>query len=197
MKKYFVSALALVMAFSLAACSSAEADGAMASLIRWMKSGTFSYDFEMISEGGGQKTHASGSMAMDGRDMALQTESSAGGQRVKSRVIVKDGATYIVDDANKFIMKAPGGGLDVTGGMINDWTGIAKAGEGTGEVNGKILPYEEYASNGVNSKFYLDGGQVCAIESEYQGHKTLMIITNPSSTVPKGAFDLPKGYRQM
>jgi hypothetical protein len=171
---------------------------AMASLIAWMMGGTFSYDYTMTSEGPEGKTEGSGSMATDGKNLAMTSETTVEGQAVKSRVIVKDDATYIIDDANKFIMKSPGG-MNPTEGMMTDYSGIAKTGDGTGEINGKTLPYEEYAEGetGATVRYYLDGGQVYGIESEYEGYKTVMIITNPSNGVPADAFDLPEGYTQM
>jgi hypothetical protein len=171
---------------------------AMDSLIGWMMGGTFSYDFTQTSEGPDGKTESSGSMAMDGENYAVTTEMTVEGQTVKSRVIIKDGTTYIVDDANKFIMKAPGG-MNPTAGMLTDYSGIAQTGSGTGEIGGKTLPYEEYAESetGAAVRYYLDGGQVYGIESEYEGYKTVMIITNPSNKVPAGAFELPTGYTEV
>jgi hypothetical protein len=176
------------------------ADGgqAMDSLIQWMIGGTFSYDFTQTSEGPEGKTESKGSMAMDGKNMAITTEMTVEGQQVKSRVIIKDGVTYIVDDANKFIMKVSGD-MNATEGMMTDYSGIALIGSGTGEIDGKTLPYEEYAESemGATVRYYLDGGQVYGIESEYEGYKTVMIITNTSKIVPPGAFDLPEGYTEM
>jgi hypothetical protein len=171
---------------------------AMDSLIAWMMDGTFSYDYTLTSEGPDGKTEGSGSMAMDGDNIAAASEMTVEGQTVKARVIIKDGTTYIVDDVNKFIMTAPSG-MDATQGMMTDYSGIAKIGEGTGEIGGKTLPYEEYAESetGATIRYYLDGGQVYGIESEYEGYKTVMIISNPKNSAPAGAFDLPEGYTQM
>jgi hypothetical protein len=171
---------------------------AMDSLIAWMMDGKFSYDYTMTSEGPEGKTEGSGSMAIDGENMAVATEMTVEGQAVKSRVIVKDDITYIVDDVNKYIMKAQGG-MNPTEGMMTDYSGIAKTSDGTGEINGKTLPYEEYAESdtGAIVRYYLDGGQVYGIETNDEGYKTVMIITNPSNSVPMGAFDLPEGYTEM
>jgi hypothetical protein len=171
---------------------------AMDSLIQWMMGGTYSYDYTMTSEGPEGKTESSGSMAMDGENLAMTSEMTVEGQAVKSRVIIKDGTTYIIDDASKFIMTAPGG-MNPTEGMMTDYSGIAKTGDGTGEIGGKTLPYEEYTESetGATVKYYLDGGQVYGIESQYEGYKTVMIIANAKNSVPAGAFDLPEGYTQM
>ncbi|MDR0852726.1 MAG: hypothetical protein LBN36_09530 [Clostridiales Family XIII bacterium] len=170
---------------------------AMDSLISWMKSGTFSYDYKMLSEGGGQTTEAAGSMALDGDNIAIASEMTQGGQQIKSRIIIKDGTTYVIDDTNKFMIKIAGSGADMTGGLATDYSGIELVGSGTGEIDGKTLPYEEYTSEGVSVKYYMDGGKVYGFESEYEGYKTVMIITNASNRVPAGAFDLPTGYTEM
>jgi hypothetical protein len=170
----------------------------MDSLIKWMMDGTFSYDFSMTSEGNGEKSESSGSMATDGNNLAMTSEMTVEGQAVKSRIIIKDGTTYIIDDASKLIMTAQGG-MNPTEGMMTDYSGIAKTGEGTGEIDGKTLPYEEYTESetGATVRYYIDGGQVYGIESAYEGYKTVMIITNAKNSVPSGAFDLPEGYTQM
>jgi outer membrane lipoprotein-sorting protein len=222
MKKLITLALALTLTLALSACGGSSAPSssggntapattpaepkpeaaapsgqALDSLIKWMQNGTFSYDFVMTSEGGGEKTESSGSMAMEGNNIAITTTMKVEGQTVNSRVIIKDNVTYIVDDVNKFIMKMPGGGLDITGGLITDYSDIALINSGTGEINGKTLPYEEYESAGATIKYYLDGGQVYGFESESEGYKTVMIITNPSNKAPADAFELPGGYTEM
>jgi hypothetical protein len=171
---------------------------AMASLIGWMMDGTFSYDFTMTSEGPEGTTEGSGSMAMDGGNMAISMEMTVEGQAVQSKVIILDGVTYIVMDAEKMIMKMENAGAEMTAGMMTDYTGITKTGDGTGEIGGKTLPYEEYTESETGSvvRYYLDGGQVYGIESEYEGYKTVMIITNASVSVPAGVFDLPEGYTE-
>lgn len=172
---------------------------AMASLIGWMMDGTFSYDFTMTSEGPEGTTEGSGSMAMDGGNMAISMEMTVSGQAAQSRIIILDGVTYVIMDTEKMIMKMANAGADMTAGMMTDYTGIAKTGDGTGDIGGKTLPYEEYTESETGSvvRYYLDGGQVYGIESEYEGYKTVMIITNASDTAPAGAFDLPEGYTEM
>jgi hypothetical protein len=168
---------------------------AMASLIGWMMDGTFSYDFTMKTEGPDGNTEGSGSMAVDGDDVAMTMEMTVAGQAVKSRTIKKGDAMYIVDDINKTIMEMPVE-MDMTEGMMTDYSGIAKTGEGTGEIDGKTLPYEEYTESetGATVRYYLEGGQVYGMESDLEGFKSVMIIKNPSNRVPAGALDLPAGY---
>ncbi len=171
---------------------------AMASLIGWMMDGTFSYDFTMTSESPDGTTEGSGSMAIDGENMAMTMEMTVQGQAVKSRMIKQGDTMYVVDDASKMIMEMPTE-MTMTEGMMTDYSGITKTGDGIGDIDGKTLPYEEYTESetGAIVRYYLDGGQVYAMESDYEGYKTIMIITNPSSSVPAGAFDLPEGYTKM
>jgi hypothetical protein len=168
---------------------------AMASLIGWMMDGTFSYDFTMTTEGPDGNNEGSGSMAVDGDDMAMTMEMTVEGQAVKSRTIKKGDVMYVVDDINKMIMEMPVD-MNMTEGMMTDYSGIAKTGEGTGEIDGKTLPYEEYTESetGATVRYYLEGGQVYGMESDYEGYKSVMIIKNASNRAPAGAFDLPDGY---
>ncbi len=172
----------------------------MASLIGWMMDGTFSYDYTITSEGPEGITEGSGSMAVEGANMAITSEMTVEGMAAKSHIIIMGEDMYIVDDASKMIM-IMSGGVDpaMTQGLITDYAGITKTGDGTGEIDGKSLPYEEYTDEetGAVVRYYLDGGQVYGIESTYEGYNTVMIITNASSSVPPGAFDLPEGYTEM
>ncbi|MDR0875398.1 MAG: hypothetical protein LBN12_04230 [Clostridiales Family XIII bacterium] len=177
----------------------AGSGAAMASLIDWMKGGKFSYDFELTSEGPEGSTHSTGSMAADGGNMSIAQIAEVEGQKVSSKIIIKDGVTYIVDDASKTVIKMSNAGAEMTSGMMTDYTGIELMNSGEGEINGKTLPYEEYTESeqGSTIRYYLDGGQVYGWESEYEGYKTVMIITNSSQNIPSGAFDIPSGYTEM
>lgn len=175
-----------------------EAGQAMASLIKWMLDGTFSYDFTMMSEGPDGRTESTGSMAMDGNKMAISTEMTVERQTVKTRIIKHGETMYMIDDIQKYIMEISGS-AQATEGMMTDYSGIVKTGDGVGEINGRSLPYEEYVQGDTDAtvKYFLDGGNVYGIVSEYEGYKTTMIIKNPSDKAPAGAFDLPTGYSDM
>ncbi len=171
---------------------------AMEGLLDWMMGGTFSYDYTQTSEYEGQVTESSGSVAMDGGNMSIASETMVSGVSVKSRILIMDGFLYIIDDASRSILKMQqDAGLDMTAGMPTDYSEMAALGSGEGEVNGRVLPYEEYEVEGVSAKYYMDGGAVYAIETEYEGAYTLMIITNAKNTVPAGAFNMPEGYTEI
>ena len=195
----FVAAV-LSLALSLAAHASA-----MESLIDWMKGGIYSYDFAVTTSGpGGAVDKSSGRMAASGENISVYTESIVEGTKMINRIITKDAATYIVDDVSKTVMKLPVSGASgmgaVSGGVSAggaDYANMKQTGSGEGMVNGKKLPYEEYMVESVSTKYYMDNGQVYAIESISGEHKTLMIITNASKTVPPGAFDIPSNYTNI
>ncbi len=48
--------------------------------------------------------------------------------------------------------------------------------------------------DGATVRFYLEGGQVCALQAEIEGVVTTMTITNASPEVTPDAFELPEGY---
>ena len=172
---------------------------AIDSLVGWMKGGKFSYDYKAFSEGAGEKMESSGTMAVDGDNFAMSSEAEVAGVKIKSKIVTKDGFTYIVNDEAKMIMKFQDISADMTGGVMDDYSGIVLIGSGTGEINGRTLPYEEYKEDesGSTIKYFLDGGQVYGFVSEYENYKTTMIITNAKNSVPSGIFDLPSGYTEM
>ena len=181
------------------------ADGAgpdlLDTLICWMIGGTFSYDFESTVTGGGETIEQVGTMAVDGSNFAIASEMSVAGEKVKSKIISKDGKMYVIDDENRMviIMSGMSGLGDMLEGTMTDYSGIEEVGSGMGEIGGKTLPYVEYRESELGSivKYYMDGGQVYGIESEFEGYKSVLIITNASNKVPAGAFDIPSGYTEM
>ncbi|MDR0293678.1 MAG: hypothetical protein LBH95_05945 [Oscillospiraceae bacterium] len=166
----------------------------MASLIKWMKDGTYSFDYTMTAEGLGETMSGSGSMAADGDKTAMSQEMTVDGQRIRSRTIRHGDKMYVIDDENKTIMEMSG--MDAMEGMIEDYSGMALTGTGTGEINGKTLPYEEYTLDalGATTKYFLDGGEVYGMVTEVDGMKTTMILSNVKDKPSAGAFDLPSGY---
>jgi len=169
--------------------------GAMGSLIDWMKDGTYSYDYRQISEYEGTTSESSGSMTASGGNLAVIT--NADGQN--SRVIIKDGTMYLVMDDQQLVMTLGAGDIDLSDMGMFDYSKIELIGEGTGDVDGKTLPYEEYAihddgSEDINVKYYMEGGQVYAIESSWMGSKSVMIITNASGSARNEMFEIPSDY---
>jgi hypothetical protein len=170
---------------------------AVDSLISWMINGVFSFDYELVAEAEGTTTTISGSVAVQGETYSMSTITTVQGQTINALVIGRDGATYMVDHVNKFIIKSASTPAPIGFGATDN-SGIVLVDSGVGEVNGRTLPYEEYGAPGTaTSRFYLDGDQVYAIESGDGDAHVVMIITNPTQTVPAGAFDLPTGYTEV
>lgn len=170
---------------------------AVESLIDWMKGGVFSYDFVLTSEYEGQVTEATGSMAMENGKYAVTMETVVDGATVHSRIIILDDKLYVIDDASRMVIEMSGAGPEMTAGLPTDFTDITYVSGGTGEVDGRTLPYEEYSSEGYSVKFYMDGNAVYAVETEGEGAYALMIISNASNKAPAGAFDIPDDYTLM
>jgi hypothetical protein len=226
MKKLTALILAAVLPLALAACGSGSGGGsggggssrrpsssssqndstqpggsasgeAMNSLAKWMIDGSYSYDFRMYTEGPEGRYEGIGSAAMDGDKIATRQEMIIDGQKMKSWVIVKGGVSYILYEDSKSYMTIPAEDA-MDDGLVEDYSGIVKTGEGTGEIDGRRLPYEEYfEGSGVTMRYYLDGGDVYGIVTEAEGYKTTMILSNISSKAPAGAFDIPAGYTDM
>jgi hypothetical protein len=171
---------------------------ALGSLIDWMKDGTYTYDFKTTTEGDGYTSETTGTMTADGS--ALAVKSTANGET--SRVIIQDDKLVIVMDSQKLAMTM-GTGAEAAAMGVLDYSKIEYVGSGTGEVDGRTLPYEEYVvrddGGGLGDipvKYYMDGGSVCAIESEAMGYKTVTTITNASNSVNRELFEIPADYTQ-
>ena len=167
-------------------------------MIRWMQEGKFSFDFTQISDISGTRVESTGSMAVDGENVAMTMQMNMGGLVINTRTIVKDGTAYIISDEAKSIIVMSGLTDDATGGVATDYSGIVKVGNGTGEIEGRTLPYEEYAdsASGISVKYYLDGNQVYGYVTEANSIKATMLIKNPKNDAPASAFELPSGYTQ-
>ncbi|MCL1806011.1 MAG: DUF4412 domain-containing protein [Clostridiales bacterium] len=176
--------------------SSSGASGqAIASLIGWMSEGKFSFDFTMTAESADGSMEMTGSMAADGGKSAMTMEMSVMGMAIKQRIIMKDGKAYMIDDGNKSYMEMSlGEAVD----SMTDFADLTPIGSGTGEINGRTLPYEDYkqADSDEPIRFYMDGDQVYGIETVAAGSKNVMIITNAKNSAPAGAFDIPADYKE-
>ena len=171
---------------------------AMASLIQWMMNGTFSFDYAMTGETPEGDMESVGSMAMDGDKMFFRQEMTIEGQVMKSRLIQKDGTLYMIDDESQFIMTSPVQGEEMTD-IIGNYSNITLVASGTAEVGGKTLAYEDYKEGESDEtfRFYLENGEVYALEMGSDDETILMLITNASNDVPAETFDIPEGYTEM
>lgn len=164
------------------------------SLVDWMKGGTYYMKYTMEMDAGGQMTTVKGSMACEGETYAMTSEMEIPGMgAMKSRVLVTNNTVYIIDEGSKTYAEMPVDTSQPVEGQT-DYREMELIGDGTGTVNGKSLPYEEYQTDDATVKYYFDGDQVYAIESASEGAATLMIIEEASEKVPAGMLELPEGY---
>jgi predicted small secreted protein len=175
------------------AFNSAAVGGSAVPSIQWLINGTYSFDYAMIIEADGIWLNNSGSLSADGGNLAMSGEMSIEGILVKMRVVHKDGKAYMIDEMNGIVIEIPPGEDDIAAELKTDYSGFVKTGEGAGEFDGRVLPYEEYTEGdtGVSVRFYLDGGVICGIEMNNGGYIFLMSIKNITNSVPAGVFDLP------
>jgi len=172
---------------------------ALGALAELMNSEKYSYDLITKVEHEGETITETVSLAKDGENYAISMKGNEG----EYRIIYKDGVTYMIIEAEKIVMEQTGG-QDVVFGMLKEqdemaemlgkYSNIEKVGSGTGEIDGKTLPYEEYDSDGYKSKIYMENGQIYAMETENQ----IKIIKNASKSVPAGTFEIPtEGYTKI
>ena len=165
-------------------------DNATAKYFKIFNSGNYHLKAKMV--GDGQATTMEIFMK-DKNDMATIVDV----QGAKMKTILKDNKMYIVNDATKTIMitKIPQSVKD-NGGIKTD--GMALAGSGTAEFNGKTLPYEEYSNKeGIKTQYFLDGAKLVGIRNITEGMVMDMIILEMDENVPGNVFDIPSGYKNM
>jgi hypothetical protein len=133
-------------------------------------------------------------MAIDDTKVCVDQYLDQGGETMHVSVIMKDEMTYLVDEGSQSIFAMAGLNDSLLGGVVTEYEGIEKTGEGEGTVDGKTLPYVEYSEDGGTVRYYLENGSVYAMETVSDGYTTTMLISNASNTVPAGVFDLPEGY---
>lgn len=216
-KKSLIILLSLLLVLSLASCKGTNTDEDAAGdaedkekpaavdrtdddLFNWMKGGSYYMEFTSLSTTDGVTTSIEGAMAQKGEDFVSISEMTMEGTEMKGRTIVKDDKMYIVDDIAKTIAEFPVAENDSeenTSEDIMDYADMKEVGSGTGEVNGKMLPYKEYKVEGAKVRYYYDGKKVYAIETEMDNAKNLMIIKKSTNKVPSDIFDLPEGYTEI
>lgn len=208
MKKLFVFLLAFIMVFSFAACSGGgdQDDGgaggaSSTNLVDWIKAGEFyiEYTMKMVMDdiGDGMNVETKGIMACQNERAAMTAEMDFLGQSVNVHIIKNGDKAYQLDEATKTYREMTIDANRSINARIPVNGSMERTGAGEGEVEGKILPYEEYITDEGTIRFYLDDGQVYALESEAEGVKAVVLITKASDKTPDGMFDLPEGYTKQ
>ena len=222
MKKFLIIALAIIFALSAAACGGGDSGGGgdsvstsggdsggsaasgtdglgdllSATYADLMKSKKYYMKFTSHMEFDGEVVEGRTEVAYNNDDYAMIGESSFGGMTIKSRMITKGDVMYLIDDDAKTITKTSVSISDDTDD--SDFSDLNYLGKGTGTINGRTLPYEEYENYGAIVRFYFDGKDLYAIESIGEGFDSMvMIIEELSNKIPSGMFDIPSGYTTL
>ena len=163
-------------------------------LISWMQKGTYRFDFRMITEVAGVKSEAAGSVAMEGGNVALSVDMLGDGVMVHFLLI--EDVVYLVEHTSKVIMRVPGIDMAMLG-LVPDLGEARITDTGTGEINGRALPFEEYESEGGGVRIFFDGGSIYGFSMGYEEIKITMIVENATDRIPPGTFAFPAGYTTM
>jgi hypothetical protein len=183
---------------SEAATSGEAAPGdAIETLVGWMKNGEFSFDFDVKVKDDSSEMTGSGSIAMKGENTSLSIAVEQSGMKVDMRFILKDGKTYMINDAGKTAMVTEGGETAVDVGVGGDYSNVKKVGEGEAEIDGKTLRYEDYDDEGDVIRFYMENDTIYAFQTVDGDTTTTLYIKNASDSVPADAFEIPSDYQVL
>jgi FimV-like protein len=171
------------------------------SQIAWFTDGAFSCDFTLINSYSGISQTYTGSVNKDGSNVNMMQVYTVGNNSVPQHYIYYDNTYTLVMDDRKMAFIMSNYNYEELGFYLLDYSDLEITSSGTGEVDGKTLPYDIYSVTGVegvtetNVKFYYDGEAVYAIEIEPQpGYTSTMIVSNVKDDIPEGAFEIPEGY---
>ena len=167
----------------------------------WVKAGSYYYETKTTSSTDDDYTHYT--YAKDGEDYASIVEDyEADGTLIRKIHSIKKGAQIVVINENeKTYMELPPEFADATKGIQDAFSDMKKVNEGTGEIDGKTLPYEEYDTSGIHTKYFFENGQLYGYigEVEFGDTKivTVSIITKQSKKPPADLFEVPAGYQEI
>jgi len=191
----FIMTAALVFVFTHMAAY-AQSPKLSKAYVDAMKSGKYSMKYIAISNVGGMEMRTNGRMAVDGKNMATETEMPQMNMKMKN--IIKGDKMYMVNDTAQTYQVMPYNPTPTQGGnQTGDYSKLEYLGSGTGTINGKTLPYEEYKNADAKTRYYFNGAALYAIESIVKDMKTVMIIEEFSHSAPADLFNIPQGYTQI
>ena len=154
--------------------------------------GVFYIEYTLDVEIEGKMVPTDGSLATDGKNTVLLSRTHlAEGVTTEGRVIMKDNVSYMVDDTNKIYMDM---GSAIVDSPLDSIFKLTYRYNSAGEINGKVLPFEEYVSeNGEYVRFYFDGENLSVIEAgDYMMHVTAFSVQSPA-----GLMDIPPDYTKL
>lgn len=157
-----------------------------------MKSGRFYITFTTDIDLDGISVQMDAAAASDGGATAMLTRIPApDGKIMESRVLIKDGKSYMIDDNAKSYMQMDAATVEIP---IGGYTSMVYAGDGSGEIDGRSLPYEEYAGTDGFIRFYFDGQNLFAISTQPDSGGMIMLVTEFSDKIPADILELPADY---
>ena len=175
----------------------------MGNLFDWTKSGVYYYEVETTSAFGDNVSHYYDIKAKDGDDFASVTIEKEEDGTIKRQIhsFKKGDKIIVINDLEKSYMEMPPELLALSGEVQDAFGEMELIGEGTGEINGKTLSYEEYDTNGITTRYFFDNDQVYGYTSELvfgtDKVETVSIITKQSNVVPADLFQIPAGYTEV
>ena len=217
MKKTAAILCAVIMALSLAACggnsaqqaaksagqntpsSQPKAEGKAAGqdnllsdgYVSIMKSGKFLIRYKSTFTVEDETMDAEITTATDGKtvDTIMKAKS------MNTHTIFKDNALYMLDDASKTYSKMNASAKSSKIGLT-DTEGLTYIGKGTGTVNEKNLPYEEYKTGDETMRFFIEGKNLYAIVSKTKEEEMVMTVLELTGKIPAGMLSVPADYKE-
>ena len=173
------------------------------SLLDWIKSGQFSYCFDMEIRSAEEEIvlQGSGGVAANKGDFVIYYSDDD----TSYRLVYKDGIHYVVDDGKKLCAEVSGESLDqyIIPGLITDWAQVALLDSGEEIIDEISLIFEHCTIAGTESLIFLNNGQVCAIDTTYEEYSIRLFVYFASNrsdgaagALPGISFDLPENYAQ-
>lgn len=208
MKRITALLAAFVITAALAGCGGSENPREPASDTPDKVSQRLSQTYADMMKKGKFMMRYKATLAQDGTNMNVEITAAMDGENVDCIITGEDGmsfhslitddALYFIDDVNKTYMEMPITSEEETApelDIVSD-EDFSYTGSGTGTVDGKTLPYEEYAAGEENMRYYFDGKELYAIVVSGSDGETVMRILEISDKIPSGMLKIPAGYTE-
>lgn len=208
MKKLLIVMTAVFMLFAFTACGGGgepaggekdqpkteeKAQEKQGKYLEILKSAKYYMEYEAAMTMDGQKTDVSAKCAIDGDDLYVETK----GESISSKMLIKDGSMYVIDDGAKQIIKMEASLEGLEDAVIEAGENTEFIEKGVGQVNGEKLEYEKYKTEGETVYFYLDDGKLKYIVSGSGENEVVMKIHVFTDQLPPGIMELPKDYTEI
>ena len=167
------------------------------------KSGSLTADYPGIFDGGSYLLHYKGTITFEGQTIESDVTFATDGtdtsvinvmDGMTAHILVKDGVTYQIDDGARtyYAVAETDGTENVLSIADKD-----SVGKGTGNVDGKGLPYEEYRLGDETTRFYFNDSKLYAVSTKTPDSESLMIVLELTDQVPASALTIPAGYTEI